>query len=379
MKIQCPSCDQRLEIPDELPEQTIECPACNASLSVPSLATPPPSPVQVQQSAPQVTDSEKTKSSSIPKWAIASVASITVVAVGMFVFYSNTEVKTDGNSKISTSAPETIPDAEAAKPEPPTAKAPDISIHRAVEDGNIEAVKQHLAAGTDVNEHDSIQSPLHYAAQSYFKEIAELLIANGADVNAKDRIGSPPLHWAVRKGQKDIVELLIEAGADMYVRKKHGGDNLLHIAASSGHKEVAEMLIVKGFDVNSRNDDESTPLYNTAFAGHAEVAKLFIEKGADVNAKNNNGTTALHYASINGRKEFAKLLIEKGADINSKSNVGTFLSPLKSEGGYTPLDFANHVWDGLEGSQILTLKIETADLLRKHGGKTKKELEAEGK
>ena len=43
------------------------------------------------------------------------------------------------------------PVAEAAKPEPPTAKAPDISIHEAAEKGKIEAVKQHLAAGTDVN------------------------------------------------------------------------------------------------------------------------------------------------------------------------------------------------------------------------------------
>ena len=43
------------------------------------------------------------------------------------------------------------PVAEAAKPEQPTAKAPDISIHYAANSGNIEAIKQHLAAGTDVN------------------------------------------------------------------------------------------------------------------------------------------------------------------------------------------------------------------------------------
>ena len=43
------------------------------------------------------------------------------------------------------------PFAEAAKPEQPTAKAPDISIHYAANSGNIEAIKQHLAAGTDVN------------------------------------------------------------------------------------------------------------------------------------------------------------------------------------------------------------------------------------
>jgi len=49
-----------------------------------------------------------------------------------------------GESQQSAPSPE-------AKPEPPTAKAPDISIHDAAKSGNLEAVKQHLAAGTDVN------------------------------------------------------------------------------------------------------------------------------------------------------------------------------------------------------------------------------------
>ena len=155
MKIQCPSCDQRLEIPEELAGQTIECPACNASLAVPSLATPPPSPVQVQQSAPQVTDKEEPKSS-IPKWAIASVAGIALLIVCLIMFFPNdpngvsssepTAVKTDGESQQATTAAETKPIERV-----PGAKAPDISIHEAAEEGDLEAIKQHLAAGTDVN------------------------------------------------------------------------------------------------------------------------------------------------------------------------------------------------------------------------------------
>ena len=67
--------------------------------------------------------------------------------------------------------------------------APD-TIHRAASTGNIEVVKQHLAAGTDVNaKNDDGYTPLHYAAFNGHKEIAELLIAKGADVNAKDGIG----------------------------------------------------------------------------------------------------------------------------------------------------------------------------------------------
>ena len=68
--------------------------------------------------------------------------------------------------------------ATTQQPEPPTAKAPDISIHDAIEKGNIEAVKQHLAAGTDVNAKiEGGGTPLHIATHLSHKEIAELLIA----------------------------------------------------------------------------------------------------------------------------------------------------------------------------------------------------------
>ncbi|MDA7653498.1 ankyrin repeat domain-containing protein, partial [bacterium] len=70
----------------------------------------------------------------------------------------------------------------------------ELSIHKATSEGNIEAVKQHLAAGTDVNRKDDDGgTPLHNAAYGSHKEIAELLIANGADVNEKDNDGDTPL------------------------------------------------------------------------------------------------------------------------------------------------------------------------------------------
>ena len=48
MKIPCSSCNQRLEIPDELAGQTIECPACKARFSVPPVEAPTPEPPQLQ-------------------------------------------------------------------------------------------------------------------------------------------------------------------------------------------------------------------------------------------------------------------------------------------------------------------------------------------
>ena len=93
-------------------------------------------------------------------------------------------------------------------------------IHDAASDGNIEAVKQHLDAGSDVNAKDDLtgSTPLHYAAMGGHKELAELLIAKGANMNAKEGIsGRTPLHFAAFLGQKQTAELLIVNGADVNV------------------------------------------------------------------------------------------------------------------------------------------------------------------
>tara|TARA_B100000575_G_C22874767_1_gene510174 strand:+ start:371 stop:757 length:387 start_codon:yes stop_codon:yes gene_type:complete len=90
------------------------------------------------------------------------------------------------------------PVAVDTKPEPARVKAPEISILTAAFDGNIEIVKQHLAAGADVNaKRHGGRTPLHEAARPDKKEIVELLIAKGADVNAKYDEGETPLDLAI--------------------------------------------------------------------------------------------------------------------------------------------------------------------------------------
>ena len=112
-----------------------------------------------------------------------------------------------GESQQSAPAPET-------KPEPPTAKAPDISIYIAARDGNIEAVKQYLDGGADVNaKAGGGMTLLHFAADRGHKEIVELLIAKGADVNAKMLDGGTPLDRAIQFSRTETADLL----------RKHGG------------------------------------------------------------------------------------------------------------------------------------------------------------
>ena len=98
-----------------------------------------------------------------------------------------------------------------------------MDIHKAAEEGNIEAVKQHLAAGTDVNVKNKFGStPMYKAAGRGHKEIVEVPVTTGADVNAKDDNGWTPLHHAVPGGHKEIAELLIAKGGDVNAKGIYG-------------------------------------------------------------------------------------------------------------------------------------------------------------
>jgi ankyrin repeat protein len=135
----------------------------------------------------------------------------------------------------------------------------------------------------------------------------------------------------------------------------------IHQAAREGSIEAVKQHIADGADVNAKNFMGWTPLHFVASRRDKEIAELLIAKGADVNAKDDDGSTPLHVAAYNGHKEIVVLLIDAGADVNAQDVLG-------SNKGKTPLNAANE-----------ENHTETANLLRKHGGKTGEELEAEGK
>ena len=122
------------------------------------------------------------------------------------------------------------------------------ALRKACKKGDIEAVKQYLAAGANVNAGGVFRAtPLHLAAEYGHKEIAELLITNGADVNAKKAVeGETPLHEAAAYGNKEIAELLIVNGANVNVKDKGTGSlvgrTALNSAIMCDQTEIANLL-----------------------------------------------------------------------------------------------------------------------------------------
>ena len=149
---------------------------------------------------------------------------------------------------------------------------------------------------------------LHLAMRPSTVQVAELLIAHGADVNARTKEGIMPLTFVAANNAVQVAELLIAHGADVNARTETGWTPL-HSAASGNSVQVAELLIAHGADVNARYETNGwTPLHSAVYHNAVRVAELLIAHGADVNARDDWIGTPLDHAKKRGYSQLADLL-----------------------------------------------------------------------
>ena len=137
------------------------------------------------------------------------------------------------------------------------------------------------------------ETPLHVAAAFNASVVASILIANDADIRAKDSGGGTPLHHAARENAAAAAGLLLVNLGGRVSPKDRDGDTPLHWAARRDAAEVAKLLVERGAVVKAVNNRGETPLHLTARhwrdregrIGVPEIAWLLLENGAEVNAK----------------------------------------------------------------------------------------------
>jgi len=284
-----------------------------------------------------------------------------------------------GKNKGDSVDPAANGGSKPAKPSPP-----DVDIFKAAGDGDLKALKQHIEAGTDLDQRfsDDQSTPLMIAALFGRTEAAKALIEAGADLDLQKNDGSTALMNAAFFCHPEIVQALLDKGADKSITNNTGSTALQAVTAplplvqliygglnetvfkpagmpldmerikatrpqiaqmlggnggavagnggqamdifgalKPGNEEALKKLIASGADLNVKGP-LGTPLAVASVYGNTASVTLLINGGANVNAAGNDGGTALHAAAFMCRTDIVKALLAKGANVNARKHDG---------------------------------------------------------
>jgi ankyrin repeat protein len=212
------------------------------------------------------------------------------------------------------------------------------ALHWAVYWNNLDVANRLIAAGADAQAATRLgATPLYLAAVNGNADMIKALLAAGAD--AKETIlqfSETPLMFAARSGDVESVAVLLDAGAEIEARDDYRGATALLLAAEQNHADVVQLLIDRGANINARTKTVVTEgrrgpsapqgglssLMLASRENGIETVQVLLAAKALVNQQSAGGHTALITAIQNANVEIAKLLIEHDADPSLANDMG---------------------------------------------------------
>lgn len=231
-------------------------------------------------------------------------------------------------------------------------------LFRAVVKGDRDIVQLLLAYGADPNARPpGSESQLHIACSNDKKYIVKALIETGkVDLREPNAKGETPLYAAVLRRQKDCIDVLLDGGADPNARPL-GQDSMLSIAVASDSKAIVKSIVKSGkARIDELNSKGETPLYVAVQRWQKDSIETLLEAGANPNAMPIGKDTMLHLTISNDSKAVAKMLLQHGANVE------------EMKGGETPLFRA--IYRGLTAMVTLLLEYGASTSFRTAKGET---------
>ena len=191
--------------------------------------------------------------------------------------------------------------------------APADPFIKAAQEDNLEALTD-LIAGRDVNLRDqrSGTTALEHAVRNANREMVQLLLSSGANVNLKNASGETVLMMFDDDATSDLMWDLINAGAKVNLADNAGNTALMQ-AAMVNNLEALKALLDAGAEVDIKNKQGRTALMLAASEGYVNIVRNLVLAGADINATDEDKMDALAHAADNDHLPVVRFLKSKGA------------------------------------------------------------------
>ena len=193
------------------------------------------------------------------------------------------------------------------------------AFHDAAAQGNIDALKQHLEQGIDINVRNrQKRTAILIAAMNDQYEAVQFLVDAGANVDLQDETCFNPFLYGCINNKLELVKMMIKAGTDIDLLTRFGGVGITP-ASEKGHVEIVrELLTTTEINVNHTNICGWTPLIeaiilNDGGERQQTIIKLLIEHGANVHMVDKYGVPPIELARRKGYTEIEQILLEAGA------------------------------------------------------------------